>query len=249
MPRSKRSTLVHLTQTSKKTREHKSAVVTDVRAAIDDHSSLYLFSYENMRSNKFKNVRAHFRDTDSEHSGGGAPDTMDEDGGETKKKASQSRIFLGKNKLLQLALGRTPEDEYADNLRRVSKLTTGSVGLLLTSRPRSDVEGYFAQLRDDDFARAGSIAPRTVSVSSTEVLNHPVSMVEQFRKLGMPVEVNNGRVVLVGGKESWTVCKEGQPLSAEACKILTHFGVKLAEFRVELVCRWSREEGEFEMLR
>uniref|UniRef100_A0A7S4MHA8 Uncharacterized protein n=1 Tax=Odontella aurita TaxID=265563 RepID=A0A7S4MHA8_9STRA len=52
-----------------------------------------------------------------------------------------------------------------------------------------------------------------------------------------------------GGKESWTVCKEGQPLSAEACKILTHFGVKLAEFRVELVCRWSREEGEFEMLR
>ena len=217
---------VALTQTAKKTREHKSDVIRDIRDAIDDHDSLYLFSFENMRSNKFKNVRMHFREADME--------------------GKSSRIFLGKNKLMQIALGKTPEDEHADNLRHVSKLTTGSVGLLATSKPRDEVEEYFSNLVEEDFARAGSIAPRTVTITPDMVATHPVSMTEQFRKLGMPVEVQNGKVALIGGKTEYVMCKKGQPLSAEACKILVHFGVKLSEFRVSLVCRWS--DGEFEML-
>merc|ERR1712232_425286 len=110
---SKRHRVVALTQTEKKTRDHKTNYIQDVREAISSHDSLYLFSYEKMRSSKFKDVRSYFRDTDS-------------DG-----KAS-SRILLGKNKLLHIALGRTPEDEYSDNLRHVAKLITGSVGLLFT---------------------------------------------------------------------------------------------------------------------
>lgn len=119
------------------TRDHKSKYVEEVRMAIDDHDSLYLFSYENMRSTKFKNIRLHFRETD--------------------QKESSSRIYLGKNKLLQIALGRTAEEEYADNLRHVAKrVTGGSVGLLFTSRPRDEVESYFANLVEEDFARAGA---------------------------------------------------------------------------------------------
>jgi len=246
MARSKRAKLVHLTQTSKKTREHKSAIVADVRDAVDSNDSLYLFSYENMRSNKFKAVRMHFRDADAK--GGSSMEEDEGEGGGGGKGVPRSRIFLGKNKLLQLALGRTVEDEHSPGLRRVSKLTTGSVGLLATSRPRSEVVRYFASLADEDYARAGAVAPRTVTLSAEDVSNHPVSMVEQFRKLGMPVEVNNGRVVLVGGKKEYVACREGQSLSAETCKILTHFGVRLAEFRVRLVCRWSSRDGEFEML-
>mmetsp|Transcript_35633 Transcript_35633/g.78091 ORF Transcript_35633/g.78091 Transcript_35633/m.78091 type:complete len:225 (-) Transcript_35633:155-829(-) len=222
MPRSKRAQLVALTQTAKKTRDHKSDVIRDIRDAVDDHDSLYLFSFENMRSNKFKDIRMHFRE-----------------------EGKSSRIFLGKNKLMQIALGKTPEDEHADNLRRVSKLTTGSVGLLATSKPRDEVEEYFANFVEEDFARAGSITPRTVKITADMVATHPVSMTEQFRKLGMPVEVQNGKVALVGGKTEYVACKKGQPLSAEACKILVHFGVKLSEFRVSLVCRWSN--GDFEM--
>jgi hypothetical protein len=73
--------IVNLTKTAKKTRDHKSAFVQEIRDAIDNHQSLYLFSYENMRSQKFKNIRMYFR-------------------GETDIKAS--RIFLGKNKLMQV---------------------------------------------------------------------------------------------------------------------------------------------------
>jgi mRNA turnover protein 4 len=212
---------VPLTQTAKKTREHKSAIIQDVRDAIDSYENLYLFSYENMRSSKFKNVRMHF---------------------------TGSRIFMGKNKLLQIALGRTSEEEYGDNLREVAKLTSGSVGLLFTSEPRKEVESYFYNLAEDDFARAGAVAPRKVVVTQDMVATHPVSMVEQFRKLGLPVEVDNGRVAFVGGKTEHTLCKDGETLSAETCKALTHFGIKLAEFRVRLICRWSAKDGEFEML-
>jgi hypothetical protein len=32
------------------------------------------------------------------------------------------RIFMGKNKVAQIALGRSPEEEYRDNLCNVSKV-------------------------------------------------------------------------------------------------------------------------------
>mmetsp|Transcript_36563 Transcript_36563/g.53678 ORF Transcript_36563/g.53678 Transcript_36563/m.53678 type:complete len:242 (-) Transcript_36563:285-1010(-) len=239
MPKSKRSQVVALTQTAKKTRDHKATVINDVREAIDAHSSLYLFSYENMRSNKFKNIRMDFRRGDNTSGGGG--EDMDED---DVKDTNSSRIFLGKNKLLQIALGKTPEDEYADNLRQVSKLISGSVGLLLTNRSPKEVEHYFSNLVEEDFSRAGSTAPRRVELTNEMICSHPVSMVEQFRKLGLPVEVQNGKVGLIGGKEKYVVCEKGASLNAEQCKVLVHFGVKLAEFRVTLTCRWS--DGKYE---
>jgi len=72
-----------MTKTAKKTRDHKSSFVQEIRDSIDQHSSLYLFSYENMRSHKFKNIRMHFRE-------------------DTTSNEKASRIFLGKNKLMQV---------------------------------------------------------------------------------------------------------------------------------------------------
>jgi mRNA turnover protein 4 len=181
-----------------------------------------------MRSNHFKDVRLHFRDSSSSMS--------DDEGGE-------GRLFLGKNKLLQIALGKSSEDEYADNLHQLSKSLSGSVGILCTNRTSKDVEEYFANLAVDDFARAGQVSPKTVVLSKSQIETHPVSMVEQFRKLGLPVEVKNGRVAFVGGREEWEVCNEGKELTVEQCKILVHMGVKLAVFRIELLRRWEKEEG------
>ncbi|KAI2511278.1 mRNA turnover protein [Fragilaria crotonensis] len=221
MPKNRRAQVVNLTQTAKKTRDHKSTYISEVREAIGKHDTLYLFSYENMRSNKFKNVRLHFRDGDENNS---------------------SRIFLGKNKLLQIALGRTPEEEFGDNLCQVAKRITGSVGLLLTSRDAEEVEEYFASLQEEDFARAGSVATTRVVITNEMVSAYPVSMMEHFRKLGLPVEIQTGKIVLVGG--DYVLCKEGATLSAENCKVLVHFGIKLSEFKVQLVCRW-KNDGDF----
>lgn len=221
--------IVSLTKTAKKTREHKSNYIDTVREAIDQNDRLYLFSYENMRSNHFKDVRLHFR---------GNSNAMDEGEG-----SGEGRLFLGKNKLLQIALGRSSEDEYSDNLHQISRILTGSVGILCTSQSPKDVEEYFANLAVEDFARAGQVSPKTVMLSQSQIETHPVSMVEQFRKLGLPVEVKNGRVAFVGGREEFEVCKEGNELTVEQCKILVHMGLKLAVFRIELLSCWEKGEG------
>jgi mRNA turnover protein 4 len=227
------STIVALTETSKRsTRDHKTKYIEQVRNAVDSHETLYLFSFENMRSNKFKQIRMHFRQDANNN-------TMEED--------APSRIFLGKNKLLQVALGRTTEDEYSDNLRQVSKrITGGSVGLLFTSRPANQVEDYFTNLCEPDFARAGFVAPRAVIITNEHLANFPVSMVEQFRKLGLPTQVDNGKVILMDDKSDYRICKEGETLSAEKCKLLTQFDTKISEFKVKLECRWSK--GQFDVL-
>jgi len=236
MPKSRRSQRVALTKTAKKTREHKTNYVEMVRTAIDGNNRIYLFSYENMRSNHFKDVRLHFRGDGSTNK-----NAMNDDNDET-----EGRIFLGKNKLLQIALGKTPEDEYSDNLNQLSKNLSGSVGILCTSQGAKDVEGYFAKLAVGDYARAGAISPRTVVLTQEQIETHPVSMVEQFRKLGLPVEVKVGRVSFVGGRQELEICKKGNELSVEQCKILCHMGVKLAVFKIGLVCRWEKEDGAVE---
>jgi mRNA turnover protein 4 len=175
-----------------------------------------------MRSTKFKNIRMHFRD-----------------------EAVKSRIFLGKNKLLQIALGRTPEEEYADNLRHMSKLIEGgSVGLLFTSQPNEAVESYFQTLKEPDFARSGSIASREATVSNDMLTHFPTSMMESFRKLGLPVEIRNGAILLRDQMAEYRICKAGETLSAEKCKILVHFGLQLSIFQVALGARWA--DGKFE---
>lgn len=219
-----------LTQTAKKTREHKTSYIETVREAIDVNERVYLFSYENMRSNHFKDVRLHFR--------GDGKNNNKENGN-----ATGGRIFLGKNKLLQIALGRSPADEYSDNLHKLSKILSGSVGVLCTNQNAKDVEKYFNQLAVEDFARSGAISPRSVTLTQEQVETHPVSMIEQFRKLGLPVEVKVGRVAFIGGRSEWEVCKEGKELSVEQCKILVHMGVKLAVFKIGLACRWEKEDG------
>lgn len=197
-----------------------------MRETIDDHDAIYLFSYENMRSNKFKKIRMDFRQPDME--------------------GRRSRVFLGKNKLMQIALGRTTEDEYSENLRHVSKLVVGNVGLLMTSKPDAEVEEYFSNFAEDDFARAGATATRTVTVNNEMLYNFPTSMVEQFRKLNLPVDIDNGKIVLIGGKKEHAICEEGDELTVEACKLLVQFGVKLTEFRVKLLCRWKSTDHSFE---
>lgn len=236
MPRSKRARLVPLTKVSKRaTREHKSAYVQEVRKAVDNHDCLFLFSYENMRSSKFKNIRMHFRPK---------TDGMDDND------SAPTRIFLGKNKLLQIALGKTPEDEYADNLRHVSGEISESVGLLFTSRSKKSVADYFENLVEPDFARAGFVSPRDVVITNETLADQPVSMMEQqFRKQGLPVKIDNGQIVLLDGMKEFRLCKKGETLSPEKCKALSHFGIKLSEFRVKLVCYWSAKAGEFELLR
>ncbi len=149
---------------------------------------------------------------------------------------------MGKYSVAQVAFGRTPEEEYKDNLRHVSKLLDGNVGILFTSRKHKEVQKYFKNFSSPEFAKAGAILEEDIVIPPGE-LTFPVSMLDELRRLGMIVEVEDSKVVL---REAYTAATKGVPLSPEQAKILVKFDRKTINFTIRLECKW--ENGKFDEL-
>jgi mRNA turnover protein 4 len=215
MPKSKRSKAVSLTKTQGKGRALKLKVVENIRACVDSYKLLFVFTYENMRTSFFKELRAQFR--------------------------SSSRFFMGKNSVMRMALGHTTQDEYAENLNEVSAAVDGNVGLLFTNSGFDDVTKFFGDYTREDFARCGCIAPRTVEILEGPIDQFP-SKLEQLRLLGLPVKINNGKLEML---KTYRLATEGKPITAEGAKLLKHFNEKLATFAIKLKVAWRAEDGAF----
>ena len=142
MPKSKREKVISLTQTDKQGREGKERLYQAVKDAVDSSQYVWVFSVDNMRNTYLKDVRAYWAD---------------------------SRIFMGRTKVMAKALGTTPEEEHADNIHQLAKLLKGTVGLLCTSDPPEVVETWFADYSKTDFARAGTVSPITFTVPAGPV--------------------------------------------------------------------------------
>jgi mRNA turnover protein 4 len=54
---------VSLTKTNSKGRTLKTKLVEVLREAVDEYKTIYLFSFENMRASKFKDVRMDWRES------------------------------------------------------------------------------------------------------------------------------------------------------------------------------------------
>ena len=57
------NSLVSLTQTKSKGKEHKDDVVNNIREAIDNFESIYVLEFDNLRTNAFKDLRAQLSDS------------------------------------------------------------------------------------------------------------------------------------------------------------------------------------------
>ncbi|MCD7461918.1 hypothetical protein HAX54_047375 [Datura stramonium] len=218
MPKSKRNRAVTLSKTKKKGKEHKENIVNSIRECAEKYSSVYVFSFENMRNLKFKEFRDQLK--------------------------SSSRFFLGSNKVMQVALGRSVADEILPGLHKISKLVRGDSGLCFTNLSKEEVQRLFNDYEEYDFARTGSTATEKVELQEGPLDQFTHEMEPFLRKQGMPVRLNRGVVELVS---DFVVCEEGKPLSPEAARILRLLGIKMATFRLNLICRWS--PGEFEIYR
>ncbi|XP_057493521.1 uncharacterized protein LOC130779026 [Actinidia eriantha] len=215
MPKSKRNRPVTLSKTKKKGKEHKESIVNSIREATEKYSSVYVFTFENMRNLKFKEFREQLK--------------------------SSSRFFLGSNKVMQVSLGRSVADEIRPGLHKISKLLRGDSGLYLTTLPKEEVQRLFSEYEEYDFARTGSTATEKVELKEGPLDQFTHEMEPFLRKQGMPVRLNKGVVELVS---DFVVCEEGKPLSPESARILRLLGIKMASFRLHLVCRWGPEEFE-----
>lgn len=174
-----------------------------------------------------------------------------------------SSLFFGKTKLTARALGTTPEEAQADGIDKLTPYLTGTVGLLFTNRPPQEIQSYFANLTQVDFARAGTVSPRTFTIPPGIVYStggevppeHDVPVAHtlepELRRLNVPTRMVKGKVVLghideatgeVTG-EGYTVCKEGEVLDSRQTRLLKMFSVCLSEFKVQLLAYWSAETG------
>mmetsp|Transcript_41150 Transcript_41150/g.42047 ORF Transcript_41150/g.42047 Transcript_41150/m.42047 type:complete len:216 (-) Transcript_41150:62-709(-) len=215
MPRSKRNKVVSLTKTTSKGRQLKTKLVDSLRGLLDEYSRVFVFRFQNLRATKLKDVRMQWR---------------------------ESRIFLGKNTVARKAFGNSVEEEYKDNLHSISERLTGNVGILFTNRSKEEVIRYFDEFEALEYAKAGVIPEETINIPEGP-LDFPVSMLDQFRKLGLVVEIEESKVIL---QNSFTVATAGVPLSPEQAKMLVHLKQPIEKFRLQLECYWS--EGEFEEL-
>ncbi|XP_064445918.1 mRNA turnover protein 4 homolog isoform X3 [Mirounga angustirostris] len=167
-----------------------------------------------------------------------------------------SRMFFGKNKVMMVALGRSPADEYKDNLHQVSKKLRGEVGLLFTNRTKEEVNEnpttttclflrWFTKYTEMDFARAGNKATFTVTLDPGPLEQFPHSMEPQLRQLGLPTALKRGVVTLLSDHE---VCKEGDVLTPEQARVLKLFGYEMAEFKVTIKYMWDAHSGRFQQM-
>ena len=62
------------------------------------------------------------------------------------------------------------------------------------------------------------------------------SIHEQLRKLGMAVELNNGKLELC---DRFTVTTAGTPLTPEQAKVLVHMRKPLINFKVDITSFWA----------
>lgn len=92
----------------------------DVRNCVEKYARIFILSVHNMRNNKLKDLRLQWKD---------------------------SRFFFGKNKVIALALGKSPENEVANGLHKLSLALRGQCGLLFTNRSKKEVCFSFVKIQ------------------------------------------------------------------------------------------------------
>jgi mRNA turnover protein 4 len=121
----------------------------------------------------------------------------------------------------------------------------GNVGVLFTNRTDKEVMKYFKNFSVPEFAKAGTVPEETIVLPIGELptSSFPVSMLDELRKLGMIVEVDNAKVVL---RETYTAAEAGVPLTPEQARILVKLDRPIVKFTIQMLCRW--ENGNFHEL-
>ena len=166
---------------------------------------------------------------------------------------------MGKTKVMQVALGRSKETEHVPGVSGLQSHMKGEVGLLFTDREPQEVEDYFATYTELDFARSGAVASQGFRIPPGELHTAygveggeedplPMAIEPTLRKLGVPTKIVKGKVTLedrpdssMDTDEGYEVCKVGEVLESKQTSILKIFGVRMAEFKMDLQAVYDKK--------
>ncbi len=164
MPRSKRERIVPMTEVAKKGRKGKEKLIEDVRNAVTTYKHCFVFTVQNMRNNKLKEMRLSWLG---------------------------SRFFLGKNKVMMYALGLDPSSETGNNTHKIAGDLKGNRGLFFTNSDVAEVEKFFNEYEEPNFARSGFVSTHEFGLNKGILEDQPFSMEPQLRKLGLPTKLSS----------------------------------------------------------
>lgn len=193
--------------------EWKQHIIEDIRNCVERYPNIYVFSVHNMRNNLLKELRNEWK---------------------------HSRFFFGKNRIMQIGLGRTESEESEPELHKLSLKLQGQCGLLFTNKEKEDVLKWFEEYSALEYARSGFKATETVILPEGHLEEFTHAIEPHLRSLGMPVKLDKGKVVLY---KEYTVCEEGKVLTPEQARILKLIGKPMATFSLDIKCCWSKENG------
>eukprot|EP01057_Protomagalhaensia_wolfi_P000477 Protomagalhaensia_wolfi_Nauph_80__476@NODE_1267_length_1622_cov_400_415666_g976_i0_p1_GENE_NODE_1267_length_1622_cov_400_415666_g976_i0NODE_1267_length_1622_cov_400_415666_g976_i0_p1_ORF_typecomplete_len230_score60_34RL10P_insert/PF17777_1/2_1e19Ribosomal_L10/PF00466_20/7_7e17Ribosomal_L10/PF00466_20/7_7e02Lactamase_B_5/PF14597_6/0_04_NODE_1267_length_1622_cov_400_415666_g976_i07171406 len=219
MPKAKRARVVNFTKVAKKGKEHKAAQISKIQENLATTKYAHVITIQNSSSEILQQVR------------------------QTLK---PGQLINCKWRLIRVALGQSPESAIEDNIWKLAALVTGDCALLLTNENAKTVKEKLAQHTTPRYALAGTPATETVTLAAgAETFQGFTSSMEpMLRKLGLPTLLKDGQILLIG---DYTVCKEGEPLSVNAAKILRHLGhrnadaYQMGKFEMQLKATWDKK--------
>jgi len=214
MPRSKRDRAVALTKVQKKVGlDVKNDKIRLIKEAMPNYKYFYTFSTDNMRNQVLKQLRVDWAD--------------------------DSRFFQTKRTLMRLAFG---EDENSESMKGLSEFGSRirqEIGLLMTNKPESELRQEIDTYNEYDYARAGTEAICTVVIKEGKLTQFAHSQEPYLRnELELPVKLDRGIIHIL---RDHVICRKGDTLSAQQCRWLKYFEVKLAEFRLVLDAMYDTE--------
>ncbi|XP_035904607.1 mRNA turnover protein 4 homolog [Anopheles stephensi] len=223
MPKSKRDKKVSLTKTDRKGLSNKQQIIEDIQQCREKYDNIFLFSVQNMRNSKLKDVRTEWKN---------------------------SRFFFGKNRVMQLGLKLVSDDENEEStkleqgMERLREQMMGQCGLLFTSESKKTVLEWFDSYQVEEFARSGFRATQTVKLKPGPLEDFSHAIEPHLRSLGMPTKLDRGIVTLY---KDFTVCEKNKLLTPEQARILKLLGKPMAKFKVIINCCYTKKDG-FELI-
>jgi len=217
MPR-RNPELMTFGKVKKKDVENKRANMEKVRDLIDQYSHVYVFHVNNFRNPLMKKLKQEFE--------------------------FNGRFFQGKVKPTMVALGKNKQSEYRENTYLVSHALQKSAsgahrGLFFTNNKPDKITEFFQNYKKITFAKTGFVATKDYVIKQGTLDQFVFSQEYVLKKLGLPVLLKNGRLLL---NQDYILCQKGQPLKPEQCKLLELLNEPMAEFSVTVHGYWTNEE-------
>jgi mRNA turnover protein 4 len=212
MPVSKRDRVIHTSKVKRHNKDEKSEQIEAVRTAVQENQYVYVCEVSNDRNRALKEVRDELK---------------------------PGKLFYSKNKLIQVAIGYTPETECAERIHTLSAYLKGHCGLICTNLSQDELLSVLKSHETEEYARTGDVATDTISLEAgfDALAEYTHSMEVQFRKLGLPTMLYDGKIKMLA---SHIVCNTGDILTADQAQLLKVLRVQMGKFQVKLVAVYDK---------